>query len=263
MKWFKFYGQDFLTDPKLIGMDPLVKHIWVVLLCLADETGNIRHLREYDLLRLAGTTDASDYERTKGCLKIFEELEMITIDNNMITIKNFLKRQKQNLSGYERVKKYRQKKKNEAKNDNKMITHDNVINDNARIDKNRIDKNKKENNTKEKKFVSNGSAIAVSKPLEGTILNPFNELIKLFEPINPSWKRLFSNKTERSALERLIGEHGEDGVERLLKLLAEHYGKPYCPSITTPYQLEKRLGDFLAYLKRQEAAGSKFAYTQL
>ena len=71
-------------------------------------------------------------------------------DNKMITIVNFIKRQESNLSSYERVKKYREKSKNEAKNDNKR----NVINDNARIDKNRIDKNIEKKIYKRKDFSS-------------------------------------------------------------------------------------------------------------
>jgi hypothetical protein len=68
-------------------------------------------------------------------------MKMINIntEKSEIIIINWKKRQETVMTGYERVKKYREKAKKEA-NDNEMITDDNA-NDNARIDKNRIDKN--------------------------------------------------------------------------------------------------------------------------
>lgn len=152
MKWFKFYGQDFLTDPKIVDLDPLHKLIWIILLCLADsETGKIKHLSIYSLLRLAGTDDntlgnPTDYERTKDVLKLFTKLKMITIDNendNVITVTlvNYIKRQNLGpMTDYERVKKYREKKKLE--NNFKLASNDN--DDNEMITSIRQDKIRQE-----------------------------------------------------------------------------------------------------------------------
>ena len=62
---------------------------------------------------------------------------MITLDNGMITVKNWQKRQETNLTSYERLKKHREKKKKIVINDNAMIT----------LDKNRIDKKRVYKNT--------------------------------------------------------------------------------------------------------------------
>lgn len=64
-----------------------------------------------------------------------QKLGMITLDNALITIKNWRKRQEIALSGYERVKRFREKQSNDN-NDNES--------DNTRIEKNRIEKNREE-----------------------------------------------------------------------------------------------------------------------
>lgn len=140
MPWFKFYGQDFLADPKIKQLSVEHQLAWVYLLCLASQNdGVIKYLTEYTLAGMMGLQPADDnWDSIEDSFKLFEELEMITIDNKMITIQRYHDRQHSNLSDYERVKKHREKVKNEAKNDNKR----NVINDNARLDKIRIDKDK-------------------------------------------------------------------------------------------------------------------------
>jgi len=140
MRWFKFYGQDFLTDTKIMGMDPLLKLCYVTLLCLADEQGTVTDLEERILLRLSGTDDdqsnePSDYDRTKGCLKHFESKGMISITENVITITNYHKRQNEFLSNAERQKRFRERHKNDS---NEKPRYDR----NARLDKNRLDKNR-------------------------------------------------------------------------------------------------------------------------
>lgn len=146
-KWFKFYGQDYLTDPKMLSLSPTEKAIWVTLLCLAMSSDGVIKFIDVDKIRiLTGIQiNSPEWYATNKILEKFETLSMITHDNDTITLSHFVSRQETMLSGYERVKRHREKvktksissNKNEAKNDN----NDNVINDNARIDKIRIDKN--------------------------------------------------------------------------------------------------------------------------
>ena len=155
-QWFKFYGQEFICDPKMMSLSPIEKTLWVTLLCLvssSEKEGMIKYINADKIKLLAGLDIMMDeWRETDGFLKRFEGLGMITIDNETIVIKNWEKRQRA-MTPYERVKKYREMHKNDA-NDNEMITDDNV-NDNNRIDKNRIDKNRKddisERNIKEEK----------------------------------------------------------------------------------------------------------------
>lgn len=80
-----------------------------------------------------------------------------------------------------------------------------------------------------------------------------NEFIELFKPINPSYKRLFANTSERAAITRLIEQHGVSVLARSIKAAVECFGKPYAPRITTPYQLESKLGELIAFYQSKKA----------
>lgn len=134
MKWFKFYGQDYLSDPKMLSLSASERSCWITLLCYSsvNDNGMITFISEEQLMLQAGLWVTSDeWDKTLGVLKKFEKLGMITLDNDKITIINWEKRQETNLTSYERVKRFRQKKRN----DNAMIT----IEEN-RIEENRINK---------------------------------------------------------------------------------------------------------------------------
>ena len=47
-----------------------------------------------------------------------------------------------------------------------------------------------------------------------------NDLIELFKPINPSYERLFANKTQRQALERLVKKFGAEKVKNMIECLS-------------------------------------------
>lgn len=166
MKWFKFYGQDFITDPKIKKLTIEQQLAWIYLLSLASEKdGVIEHLDEQTLGRMMGLSPTDDnWDFFEGCFEKMEKLKMITIDNadetndnKMITLLRYKSRQTANLSSYERVKRHREKKKSEAKNKKSDDNNDNAVkryHDNARIDK--IRKDKKEI-YKEKKIAKDGN----------------------------------------------------------------------------------------------------------
>lgn len=137
MKWFKFYGQDYLSDPKMLSLSSSERSCWITLLCYAsvNDNGMITFLSEQQLMLQAGLDfNCDEWDRTVGILEKLKNLQMITNDNGMITVTNWKKRQETSLTPYERVKRYREKKRNDNVYDN--------VNDNDRIDKIRIDKNK-------------------------------------------------------------------------------------------------------------------------
>jgi len=84
-----------------------------------------------------------------------------------------------------------------------------------------------------------------------------NGLIPLFEEVNPSYKQLFGNTTQRSALKRLIDKYGQDWVSNLLKRLPEIISKPYAPRITTPYELETKLGQLKIFLQQEKLKNTR------
>jgi len=84
-----------------------------------------------------------------------------------------------------------------------------------------------------------------------------NDLIELFKPINPTYQRLFGNTTQRASLERLVKQFGREKIENMIKYLPKIFGKPYAPRITTPYLLEQKLADLIAYTKQEQSKGPK------
>lgn len=153
MKWFKFYGQEYLSDPKMLTLNASERSCWITLLSYAsvndneNDNGMITFLSEQQLMIQAGIDIMSDeWKNTEGVLKKLQKLKMITFDdtndNTKITVLNWQKRQETSLTGYERVKRYREKHQNDNEVDNTKITSDKIRRDKTRIDKKRIDKNK-------------------------------------------------------------------------------------------------------------------------
>lgn len=131
--WFKFYGSEFLLDPKLDEFTDSEIACWLILLCYASSSeisGVVRHLTEDKLMRKARVT--SQRNKTIGVLQRFIEKGMITDDNGVITITNWEKRQERSLTSYERVKKFREKKR--------MITDETNDNDTDNV----VDKRRRE-----------------------------------------------------------------------------------------------------------------------
>lgn len=163
MKWFKFYGQDFLTDSKLGALNPLQRLMWVALLCVASQdekrTGIIKFLTEDRLMDLCGIR-VEDFEnlgaRYNVTLETFCNMGLVTCnkEDNEIIVTNFNLKQIQQSTSAERVANWRAKNKGEM---GKVIKNNRVTNvtnvmlqSNGRIDKRRIEKNriyKREGNT--------------------------------------------------------------------------------------------------------------------
>ena len=86
-----------------------------------------------------------------------------------------------------------------------------------------------------------------------------NYFISLFKPINPSYVKLFSNKTQRASIEALRKLMPDDKLERGIKLLPEIIKMPYAPRITTPCELENKLGAYIAFMKQEKNIKNKFS----
>lgn len=201
MRWFKFYGVEYLGDPKMLALTAAERSCWITLLSfasLSDETseqGVVKYVNEATLMLQAGINfQDKEWEKTIGVLDHFKKLGMVTIDNGVITIEKWKKRQDSNLTGYERLKKHRKKQR-----DNSMITGDNATKneaDNALItpmitvDKNRIDKNRIEHPF----GVWNSHPSAQKFPRAGSIRNTgaLKRLLPKCRGITPEIKKAFS-----------------------------------------------------------------------
>lgn len=147
MKWFKFYGQDWNTDPKIASMSMEDKLCLLALLTIAsseDKDGYIPSLTEESLITIARIPDwpESDYnpmERVTGVMKRYKALHIITVDRKGgVTVVNFKKRQGENLTNAERQKNYRIR----HKNDNNKSNDSNIgVTTPVTLDKSRVDKN--------------------------------------------------------------------------------------------------------------------------
>jgi hypothetical protein len=107
--------------------------------------------------------------------------------------------------------------------------------------------NKNEKN--EKNEDTNSTAEAVVDEIN-PLGKKINEFIALFEVVNPSFARLFPRKNQRDAAERMIKQHGFEKMEGLIKFIPvakSHAEGKFAPTITTPIELEEKLGKLGAF----------------
>ena len=71
--------------------------------------------------------------------------------------------------------------------------------------------------------------------------------------VNPSFTRFYANKTERSAAKELIGRYGLPKLTEVVKALVWVNKLPYAPTITSPYQLERKLATLKAFFDKERA----------
>jgi len=62
----------------------------------------------------------------------------------------------------------------------------------------------------------------------------------------------FGNKTEREASKWLLKEYGLEKTLNTIDYAFSILGKPYAPTISTPYQLKNNMTKLLAYYKREQ-----------
>jgi hypothetical protein len=154
--WFKFYGSEYLSDPKIGSLNAQERSCWITLLCLASTSstgGLVEYLTTEVLLEKSGIRmnqyDTGDWEKCLGILKKFEEMRMITINKNgSIEITNWSKRQESAMTATERSRKYREKTRVYSEN----ATDATKCNKNATLEENRIEKNRKEYTNKGEKL---------------------------------------------------------------------------------------------------------------
>lgn len=149
-QWFKFYGGEYLSDPKIERLSPLERSCWLTLLCLAsmssDKEGTIQFLTVESLLNKSGIQfdpyRPEEWEKALSVLKKFASMNMIEIkDDGNIFIKNWAKRQESHLTNAERQARFRNKHSNSIilEKTDELVTEQSYES-NARIEENRIEK---------------------------------------------------------------------------------------------------------------------------
>lgn len=84
------------------------------------------------------------------------------------------------------------------------------------------------------------------------------EIIFLFQEVNPSYKQLFNRKPQREAARRLLQQFGMYKMKPMIAYLSTSNADRYAPTITTPIELESKLGLLKAWADKQRSSkGSK------
>lgn len=164
-------------------------------------------------------------QKLRTILKYLKSTGRITIKSNnkysVITITKWEDYQQDNKQTNKRTT-------NEQQTNNKpTTTYKNDNNDNN--DKNdKIDTTSKEVNKK----------ISISKEILESDSKEIPLLMKEFESINPSVKRMYGNKTQRQACSDLIKTYTlEKTIQVISEVLPQIKGQPFFPEISTPYEL--------------------------
>jgi len=82
-----------------------------------------------------------------------------------------------------------------------------------------------------------------------------NNLLYAFKALNPSYQKLFPDKTQRTAMIELVEQYGIEKMTNLLSQLPDIVQKPYAPRITTPYILQKKMGELILFMQQEKRKG--------
>jgi len=102
-------------------------------------------------------------------------------------------------------------------------------------------KNQEYNNNQDKSFTADLSAGA-----------EVNDLIDKFKNVNPMHEKFFKQTGQRKAIERLLKKETKEKLGEVIDMLVITNKMRYAPSITTPAQLENKIGSWLVFYQREK-----------
>lgn len=247
----RYINTRFWNDNYVSKLDPIEKLLFIYL--LTNEHTNISGIYELPLKIMAIETgiDESMFRKILPRLK-----EKVVYINGYVVIKNFLKHQqtKSNLTVIGITNCLKDLDEKFLKNVISKGYYD--IDDSllqgaykglARVSNYSnldLDSNLDSNSTAE--------ASSASKKPSFSVLGA--EILKLFESINPACKKMYSNKTQRSACDFLIETYGFERVKTIIeKTLPKTNGMDYFPRITTPLKLQDKWVDLEVAVKSYQS----------
>ncbi len=106
--------------------------------------------------------------------------------------------------------------------------------------------------TKEKK-----ETLTKETPIGGDIKSflkgeEWNELIDLFEGVNPMYRSFYKLPYERKALDELAKTIGIEKLKKTIQALAQITSQPYAPKITKPSELKRDLGKLIQFYNQEK-----------
>jgi len=248
MNWFKFYGQDFLTDMKMSQLSIAERLMWVTMLALAhseNRSGNISYCNESLLKAKLGLLESDrEWDEMNGFLDLFEKLDMIEKTDNGVRLINFEKRQQMQFTPAEKQARYREKHKESNESNQAKVTS--VTADKNRIDKIRIDKNIKENKT---------TAVAVLEPTTHNDITFVYDIFKKHFGVSPKAIKAKDGKFDlnAAAAKRLVKVHTRDGLKKTLEFVLGYQGTDkYCRISTCPLEFEKNYTWYKTFFEQKK-----------
>jgi hypothetical protein len=239
-QWRKIYGS--ILECEELGYLPIqIRNLYIGTILIADDDGRFKASPRYIKAKIFPYDDFSHEQIRNWLFKLSNIKQLILYEND-----GEFYGYHPNWDKYNKVRDDRKVASNLPKPtiDNQVTTNrqpdDNQMTTKCQTDDGVERIEKKEKNRKEKIILHSGEAAS-----------KINHLINLFKEVNPSYKQIFKNKTQRACLDRLIKEHTYEKVEAMIMALPQIIGKKYAPRITTPYQLEIKLGDLVAFVKQE------------
>lgn len=236
--WISIYRK--LLDSKIFDKPDKYLKIWMYILLSVNHT-TIKNVKGY---RKGEKFFKSEWiqekcnatpDQVKKCLKWLRENSQIGTERStrglIIKVLKFEQYQdvKKNTAPTSALKKHQR-----STTINNNVNNDNNINNNT---SNILSKSKDLQETKTK--------ICPTKNSEGT-RNPTNEIINIFYQYSKN-NRLFAMKCQRTAVEDLIKQFDIESVIKFAEFAISCNGKPYAPQITTPLQLQSKMGQLRAF----------------
>jgi hypothetical protein len=231
----RMFSLKIVDTDAFLDMPPSSQLLYFQLSMRADDEGFVGNPRR--IMRMIGSGDDD--------LKILLVKRFIlAFDSGVVVIKhwfihNYIQKDRCSETTYLEEKKSLSLKANKAYTEidkNKRIENVSRMDTQYRLGKDSIGKDSKDK-------IATPPAVAVKDEI--------NPLIELFKPVNPSYKRLYANTTQRVALARLVKEHGAEKVKEFINILPKTNTMPFSPTITTPLQLESKLGQLWAFCQKE------------
>ena len=204
-------SKQIVDSDAFLDMPPTAQNLYFHLVMRADDEGFVGNPKK--IMRMLNIGD-DDY-------KILVAKRFVLIfDSGVLVIKHWLMHNAIRMDRFNETA-YQKEKKQITTKGNKAYTecqpNGNQLVPQVKLSKVKLSKDKKDEN----KFSPLGA-----------------DLIKSFELINPSCKRMYGNKTQRQACDDLIENYTFERVKTVIeKTLTKTNEMEYFPTITTPLQL--------------------------
>lgn len=95
-----------------------------------------------------------------------------------------------------------------------------------------------------------GGEAASAEDLKKEENKSIGDIIDAFKEVNPMYKSLFYRKSERDASARLLEVVGKEPLLEIISILQQTNQQEYAPRITTPCQLQEKLGKLQIFVRQ-------------